>query len=93
MHLLGMSANGRVISGLAGQERRSYFVSCCSNSGQTRVRSDCLLSAEIAARKIISVVDHESELLDHRLPFAFFAPDILHVFRWRAGDWIAAGIK
>ena len=46
-----------------------------------------------APRKIISVVDHESELLDHRLPFAFFALDILHVFRWRTGDWIAAGIK
>jgi hypothetical protein len=30
---------------------------------------------------------------DHRLPLTFFAPDILRVFRWRAGDWIAAGIK
>src|SRR5258708_28051973 len=35
------------------------------------------------------VIDHESELLDHRQPLAFFALDVLRILCWCAGDQIA----
>src|ERR1700758_3632736 len=40
-----------------------------------------------------SVIDHQPKLLDHGLPFAFLAVNVLRVFRRRTDQRIATGIQ